>query len=96
MIMAITRRPPAAAKKATVDQAAAERFIKGAPDAAPAQAAQPAAAASTIVKGHQVQISFALPPELLIKVDAAADSLSISRAAFIKQALSRAVVAESN
>lgn len=91
--MAITRRPPAAAKKATVDQAAAERFIKGAPDATQTQAAQPAAA-SNIVKGHQVQISFALPPELLIKVDAAADSLSISRAAFIKQALTRAVVAE--
>ena len=94
MTMAITRRPPVAAKPATVDQAAAERFIKGAPDAAIVAPAVPAEAASKVVKGHQVQISFALPAELLNKVDAASDSLSISRAAFIKQALTRAVNAE--
>jgi hypothetical protein len=38
----------------------------------------------------------ALPPELLDKVDAMAGSLSITRAAFIKQALTRAVNASSN
>lgn len=94
--MAITRRPPVAAKTATVDQAAAERFIKGAPDAAIVAPAAPAEAASKVVKGHQVQISFALPGDLLVRVDAVAGSLSISRAAFIKQALTRAVNAEAN
>lgn len=95
--MAITRRPPATAKKTTVDQAAAERFIKGAPDAPTTESPPPAppVARSKVVKGHQVQVSFALPAELLVKVDATADSLSISRAAFIKQALTRAVQAES-
>jgi predicted transcriptional regulator len=44
--------------------------------------------------GKQAQITFALPPELLDKVDHMAGSLSISRAAFIKQALTRAVKAE--
>ncbi len=92
--MAITRRPSHTAAKPAIDPGAAERFIKGAPDAAIVAPAAPAEAASKVVKGHQVQISFALPAELLNKVDAASDSLSISRAAFIKQALSRAVVAE--
>jgi predicted transcriptional regulator len=44
--------------------------------------------------GKQAQITFALPPELLDKVDDMAEGLSISRAAFIKQALTRAVNAE--
>ena len=57
-------------------------------------AAVPASARSNVVRGKQLQITFALPAELLVKVDAAADSLSISRAAFIKQALTRAVQAE--
>jgi hypothetical protein len=47
-------------------------------------------------KTPQVAITLTLPPELLAKVDEAADTLSISRAAFIKQALTRAVVAEGN
>jgi hypothetical protein len=46
------------------------------------------------VKEPQVAITLTMPPELLAKVDVAADNVSISRAAFIKQALSRAVVAE--
>ncbi len=94
--MAITKRPPVPSKKAALDPAAADRFISGAPDAAPAPAAAPAVVArSNIVRGKQVQINFALPPELLVKVDQAAGELSISRAAFIKQALTRAVQAES-
>ena len=93
--MPITRRPASTTAKPAVDPAAAERFISGAPDAAPAAPAAPAAA-SKVVRGKQLQITFALPAELLMKVDAAADSLSISRAAFIKQALTRAVMAESN
>lgn len=92
--MAITRRPSPASATPAIDPAAAERFIKGAPDAAPAPAVT--VAASKVVKGNQVQISFALPAELLNKVDQTADSLSISRAAFIKQALTRAVMAEAN
>ena len=93
--MAITRRPPAATKP--VNDAAADAFINGAPDAAPAKpapAAAPASARSNVVRGKQLQVTFALPAELLVKVDDAADGLSISRAAFIKQALTRAVQAE--
>ena len=82
----ITRRP--AAKSA-------DAFINAAPDAT---ATKPAAAPAKTnrMKGNQMAITFTLPPELLAKVDEAADSLSISRAAFIKQALTRAVVAEGN
>ena len=92
--MAITKRP---STKPAIDPAAAERFIGGAPDATPAPAAAPAPAVavrSNVVKGKQVQVTFSLPPELLVKVDETADGLRISRAAFIKQALARAVMAE--
>ena len=66
----------------------ADAFINAAPDA-------PAAPAKTIRKaGNQVVISLAMPPELLQQLDQAAQSSNISRAAFIKHALSRAVVAE--
>lgn len=93
--MPIVKRPPSTNAKPAMDPAAADRFIGGAPDAAPAAAPAPAAVArSNVVKGKQVQVSFALPADLLVKVDQTADSLSISRAAFIKQALSRAVMAE--
>ena len=95
--MPIVKRPPATNAKPAMDPAAADRFIGGAPDAAPAAAPAPAAVArSNVVKGKQVQVSFSLPPELLVKVDETADGLRISRAAFIKQALSRAVMAEQN
>jgi len=40
------------------------------------------------------KITFAVQPALLDKVDRMAKGLAISRAAFIKQALTRAVVAE--
>jgi len=91
----ITRRPtPTAALAAKpVNEAALAKFIAGAPDAAPAAADVPPATRTKRIKmkGHQAQITFALPIELLDKVDDMAVSLSISRAAFIKQALSRAV-----
>lgn len=79
----ITRRP--AAKSA-------DAFINAAPDAT---AAKPAAAPAKTnrMKGNQVAITITLPRELLDKVNEAADNLSISRAAFIKQALSRTVQA---
>jgi hypothetical protein len=79
-----------------VNEAALAKFIAGAPDAAPAVTAAPTTAPAHPRKmaGKQAQITFALPPELLDKVDDMANSLSISRAAFIKQALTRAVNAE--
>ena len=93
--MAITKRPAAATAKPSLDQAAADRFISGAPDAAPATTPAPAAVPrSKVVVGNQLQVTFALPADLLVKVDQAAENLSISRAAFIKQALTRAVMAE--
>lgn len=92
--MVIKKRPPQPAQSGMSDEAAA-RFIGGAPDAAPAAAPAPAVVVrSNVVKGKQVQVTFSLPPELLVKVDETADGLRISRAAFIKQALSRAVMAE--
>jgi hypothetical protein len=94
--MAITRRPQPANGTPAADTSAAERFISGAPDAAPGKAKPVIEARSKVVKGNQVQVSFALPAELLVKVDQTADSLSISRAAFIKQALTRAVLAETH
>ena len=39
----------------------------------------------------QAQISLAMPPGLLAKVDEAASALSLTRAVFIKMYLSRAV-----
>lgn len=58
-------------------------FIAGAPDS------------STLEKGvrvgKQAQISLAMPPGLLAKVDEAARALSLTRAGYIKMCLSRAV-----
>lgn len=62
---------------------AVEKFIAGAPDAAKADKGTPS--------GKQVQISLAMPRELLEAVDAAARALALSRAAYIKQALAKAV-----
>jgi hypothetical protein len=85
----IVRRPKAS-------EAAIQRMINSAPDGAPAKPA-PAAPAKTIRKvGNQVAISLAMPPELLDQIDQAAAASNISRAAFIKHALSRAVSVEGN
>ena len=93
--MAITARPTSQSPKTPVSQAAIDKFIGSAPDAAPAQAVVSTAKVfSGTLRGKQAPITFTLPPELLAKVDEQAHKLSISRAAFIKQALSRAVVAE--
>lgn len=89
----VVKNPPK-----NIDEAALARFIDAAPDAAPAAAEAPSAAHDRKIKrkGHQTQINFARPPALLNKVDHMAGSLSISRAVFIKQALTRAVNAEAN
>lgn len=85
----ITRRPtqsPTPVPKA--NEAALAAFIGSAPDGAPA-------AAPRKMIGKQTAISLALPPDLLAKIDQMAGSLSITRAGFIKQALTRAVNSES-
>jgi predicted DNA-binding protein len=46
------------------------------------------------MKGKQAQITLTLPPELLERVNQKAERLSISRAAFMKMAITRAVEAE--
>ena len=87
----ITRRPtqtPTPAPKA--NEAALAAFIGGAPDAAPAPTAEAPAVPRKMI-GKQTAISLALPPDLLEKIDQMANSLSITRAGFIKQALTRAV-----
>jgi len=86
--MSITKRP--------VSKAALAQFVAGAPDAA-AEAQAVAQPAKTGKPGRPakaekpVQISIALPAELLAEVDQAANALSISRAAFMKQALAKAL-----
>jgi hypothetical protein len=99
--MAITKPPKKQNAQATgvqeqqkgVDIAALERIVAGAPDASPAERAA-VAKDDRLMIGNQTRISLALPPELLNKVDAMAGSLSITRAGFIKQALTRAVNSE--
>ena len=92
-----TAKPAARGALPNVDESALLAVVGRAPDAAPAEPA-PAkpVARSTVVRGNQLQVSFSLPAELLVKVDETAESLNISRAAFIKQALTRAVNAEHN
>lgn len=46
------------------------------------------------MRGTQAQITLTLPPALLKKVNTAAAKLSLTRAAFLKLAISRAVEAE--
>lgn len=99
--MAIVKRPPKpipAQNTKSVDD-----FISGAPDAvasAPAVTATPAAQAETptpksrVMKGNQAQITLTIPVDLLDRASAMADYLSISRAAFMKMAITRAVEAE--
>lgn len=79
--MAITKRPP---KKS------AEMFIQAAPDAGE----KAPRVVKGVMAGNQRQITVAMPPELVDRIDAAAKKLSITRASFIKMAISRAVEAE--
>jgi len=85
--MTIIKRPSNAPPKSVDD------FIRGAPDATP-QAPTVTPITKGVKQGNQAQISLAMPPELLAKVDAAAERLSISRAAFMKMAITRAIDAE--
>lgn len=58
-------------------------FIAGAPDGSKRD--------KGVRVGKQAQISLAMPPGLLNKVDEAARALSLTRAGYIKMCLSRAV-----
>jgi len=58
-------------------------FITGAPDGSKLE--------KGVKVGKQAQISLAMPPGLLVKVDEAAQALSLTRAGYIKMCLSRAV-----
>lgn len=57
-------------------------FISGAPDSQKLE--------KGVRVGKQAQISLAMPPWLLAKVDKAASSLGLTRAGYIKMCLSRA------
>ena len=78
--MSITKRP---APKS------ADLFIQAAPDAT-----EKAPVAKGVMAGNQRQITVAMPPELVDRIDAAARKLAITRASFIKMAVSRAIEAE--
>ena len=78
--MAITKKPL---------PKTAESFIQAAPDAG-----QQPPAAKGVMAGNQRQITVAMPPELVERIDACAKRLSITRAAFIKLAVSRAIEKE--
>lgn len=85
--MTIVKRPNA--KNA---DAAISAFIAGAPDAGKAEAAPKAPAG----KQARIMITVGMPEALLAEVDEAARALSLTRSGFIKQALARAVQAQSN
>lgn len=87
--MAIIKRPVSPKARTS----SAEDFIQGAPDAPDLFSDLPAA--QGVMQGRQRQVSFAMPPELLAKVDETARKLSLTRAGFMKLALTRAVEAES-
>jgi hypothetical protein len=70
----------------------ADAFISGAPDGA--KTVPEAVGTGRAMRGNQAQITLTLPPDLLAKANAAAEQLSISRAAFFKLAITRAVQAE--
>jgi hypothetical protein len=88
--MAIVKRP----QPNNQNSKSVEDFIGGAPDSGKPAAVEAPAPKARVMKGHQAQITLALPVDLLERANAMADKLSISRAAFMKQAISRAVEAE--
>lgn len=76
----------------------ADDFANGASDASPEEATLAAVVADEAIKrvmlGKQAQISLAMPLELLAMFEDQAARLSISRTAYTKQAVSRAVEGE--
>ncbi len=66
--------------------AAADAFISGAPDAAPA-----VKVVKGVMLGHKRQITLTIAPELLARVDELAAQIGQSRAAVINLAIRQAV-----
>jgi hypothetical protein len=86
--MAIVKRPT----NPITPSKTAEAFIQGAPDAAP-----PITDTETrqgVMLGKQRQVSFAMPPELLERVDEAARKLSLTRAGYMKMVLTQRLDAD--
>jgi hypothetical protein len=73
--------------KAT-EKAAEDKFIKGAPDAA---AKAVGSTATGVIRGNKRVITVGIALDLMPRLDAAADRLHVSRAAFINMALTRAI-----
>jgi hypothetical protein len=63
-----------------------DKFIAAAPDAAATEAA-----AAGVMRGNKRQITLTLSPALLPRIDAAADALGISRAAWISMTMTKAL-----
>lgn len=70
-------------------QGAAAAFIAGAPDAKATGEEK-----TGVMRGNKRQITLTLPPALLPQIDRAADTLGISRAAWITMTLSKALAQE--
>ncbi len=86
--MTIIKRPT----HPTTTSRKTETFTQGAPDAAsPISDTQ---TSQGVMLGKQRQVSFAMPPELLERVDEAARKLSLTRAGYMKMVLSRGLEAE--
>lgn len=88
--MTITKRPQASPVKSADD------FILGAPDATQKASSVGPAPTKIVLQGKQAQISLAMPPALLARVDETARKLSLTRAGFIKLALSRLIEQENS
>lgn len=80
--MAITTKPKAKASEPVSDDAAADAFISGAPDAPKPRGVR---------KGNKQQISLTISPTLLSQVDALAEQIGQTRAAVINLAIHRAI-----
>ena len=88
--MSIQRRPKTIGDSPKLNP---DDFLKGAPDAANSSP-EPVTAFAVRMQGNQAQITLAMPSDFLAKASEAAKKLSISRAAFMKLAIARAVEAE--
>lgn|SRR5574343_1480416 len=71
-------------------------YINQAPDGKASEASPPPLTVSGIKTGKQLQVSIAMPPELLQRIEHRSKELSITRAAFIKMAVTKALEAENS
>lgn len=69
----------------SVERAVADKFIQGAPDAAAKSNA------AGVIRGNKRVITVGIALDLMPRLDAAADRLHVSRAAFINMALTHAI-----